>query len=277
MRAPVSLIAVALALTVGCGDDRRASIVRDGGLARDAGAVLVDASEASDASSVSDASLLRDAGLTFDSGASPWDASVTDAGAAIDAGGAPDAGFTPIPSCYLSCTTETDCVINAGSLYDADNYTCTSGHCEWRGCNSTAECTESYGADYVCAQAPGTTFSSCHPACQTAADCAYPSSHLFGEDNYACVQNVCVWTGCNSATECTDELMSPGYTCAPQAGTSVSTCVRTCRSANDCVAPGSPLYGADNYTCTSGQCHWIGCTSTAECTQHLSDQRYVCE
>jgi hypothetical protein len=43
--------------------------------------------------------------------------------------------------CASSCTTPEDC--SAGQLaYDADNYDCVSGHCEYTGCNSDAECME---------------------------------------------------------------------------------------------------------------------------------------
>ena len=44
-------------------------------------------------------------------------------------------------SCVSACSSANDC--GQGQLaYDADNYECVSGHCEYTGCNSDAECME---------------------------------------------------------------------------------------------------------------------------------------
>lgn len=46
-----------------------------------------------------------------------------------------------VMTCATACSTATDC--DQGQLaYDADNYECVSGHCEYLGCNSDAECME---------------------------------------------------------------------------------------------------------------------------------------
>lgn len=57
-------------------------------------------------------------------------------------------GGADIASCWPTCGTVADCA-QASPAYDADNYACTDGVCEYTGCNSTAECM-AIGADYVC-------------------------------------------------------------------------------------------------------------------------------
>lgn len=118
----------------------------------------------------------------------------------------------PFPMCYLACDTVADCV-TASVLYDADNYACTGGKCEWQGCNSTPECQDALSSpDYVCAAAEGALYPSCQYACSTVADCDLGSS-LYDADNYECNGTFCVWQGCNSTAECIDSLMSSDYIC----------------------------------------------------------------
>jgi hypothetical protein len=46
-----------------------------------------------------------------------------------------------ILACVLTCSTVADC--DQGQLaFDADNYACADGYCEYTGCNSDAECME---------------------------------------------------------------------------------------------------------------------------------------
>jgi hypothetical protein len=52
-------------------------------------------------------------------------------------------------SCYPTCTTVQDCASSGGAAYDADNYACVSGLCNYLGCQSDAECA-SPTATYVC-------------------------------------------------------------------------------------------------------------------------------
>ena len=53
--------------------------------------------------------------------------------------------------CWPTCSTASDCIIGTSTLYDADNYACSSGRCEWQGCNSTSECTDAFMmTGYVC-------------------------------------------------------------------------------------------------------------------------------
>ena len=50
----------------------------------------------------------------------------------------PGLGFS---SCYLTCGVPSDCVpAGAGVAFDADNYRCLAGSCQYLGCNSDSEC-----------------------------------------------------------------------------------------------------------------------------------------
>ncbi len=51
-------------------------------------------------------------------------------------------------NCWPTCTTPADCA-TASAPYDADNYACDDGVCQWTGCNSTGECM-SVDPDWVC-------------------------------------------------------------------------------------------------------------------------------
>jgi hypothetical protein len=58
-----------------------------------------------------------------------------------------DLGFGTT-SCVMACTVPEDCNIGGGPAYDADNYTCNDGWCQYTGCNNDGEC-QAIG-DYVC-------------------------------------------------------------------------------------------------------------------------------
>jgi hypothetical protein len=50
----------------------------------------------------------------------------------------PGLGFS---SCYLTCTSAADCVSpGAGVAFDADNYRCQAGSCQYLGCHNDSEC-----------------------------------------------------------------------------------------------------------------------------------------
>ena len=51
--------------------------------------------------------------------------------------------------CLPGCNTASDCDLNAGPAWDADNYDCIAGGCVYAGCNSNSECT-SIGSGYIC-------------------------------------------------------------------------------------------------------------------------------
>lgn len=117
-----------------------------------------------------------------------------------------------LPTCVPACDVAGDCALVGGGAYDADNYRCTGGACEWTGCNSTAECNELPGGPYVCARSEGAAFDSCLYACAMPADCDQ-GTPLASADNYECVDGACRWTGCNDSSECTGAFMSPDYVC----------------------------------------------------------------
>lgn len=196
-------------------------------------------------------------------------------GGGSDGGGGPDAAPPPMPVCVASCGTAADCGAGpAGSIGDADNYSCDAGACVWTGCNSTAECVTAYGVTTVtCAAAFGSPTPTCWPTCATAADCGNAASPIAGEDNYACDGGMCRWTGCNDTAECTSAYQSSAYRCAARAGQTTKNCWHTCTTPADCTVASGP-YDADNYACDDGLCAWTGCNSTAECA--TVDPDWIC-
>ncbi len=116
------------------------------------------------------------------------------------------------PSCYKSCNTPADCELGS-SLHSADNYQCTAGLCSWTGCNSSAECAETYmDSSYVCATLPPLAMPSCYKSCNTPSDCLLGST-LHDADNYQCTSGICEWTGCNNTAECTAAMLDNTYVC----------------------------------------------------------------
>jgi len=67
---------------------------------------------------------------------------------------APATGGLPVPSatrnCVLGCSVVSDCS-TPSAAFDADNYECRSGSCQYVGCNADTECASSFSdARYVC-------------------------------------------------------------------------------------------------------------------------------
>jgi hypothetical protein len=54
-----------------------------------------------------------------------------------------------LPTCLQTCVTPADCA-TAGLAYDADNYACSAGTCEYLGCNDDTECVDLLGAGAQC-------------------------------------------------------------------------------------------------------------------------------
>ncbi len=119
-----------------------------------------------------------------------------------------------IRTCHPTCMTVADCAPSGSPpLYDADNYACNEGRCEWTGCNDNTECASAFGASSTCVAQPGSTAKSCVQTCATAEDCITAESPIYDADNYACNNGICAWTGCNDTAECTDTYMSQDYVC----------------------------------------------------------------
>lgn len=116
----------------------------------------------------------------------------------------------------------------------------------------------------------GPTMPYCRQTCSTASDCATASA-AYDADNYACTAGECVWKGCNSDAECRSAFASSAYVCREQLG--LKTCLKSCAVAADC-AIASAAYDADNWSCASSTCQYLGCRSDTECT--ALGAGYVC-
>jgi hypothetical protein len=115
-----------------------------------------------------------------------------------------------IPVCKRVCDVASDCSIGT-PLYDTDNYTCNGdGFCEYTGCNDTTEC-EAALPGYVCAGMAGSDVDVCQLPCGGPEDCG-TGTGAYDEDNYDCVDDLCVYTGCNSQAEC-KESNDEDWTC----------------------------------------------------------------
>ena len=115
-----------------------------------------------------------------------------------------------VPTCGKGCMTAADC--NLGSAaFDADNYNCTAGFCEYKGCNNDNECKSSFAnTTYVCRNISGVP--TCGKGCTTPADCNSGSA-AFDVDNYNCTAGVCDYKGCNDDNECKSSFANPDYLC----------------------------------------------------------------
>jgi hypothetical protein len=114
------------------------------------------------------------------------------------------------PRCAHVCDVASDCS-QGTPLYDTDNFTCNGdGFCEYTGCNDTTEC-EAALTGYVCAGMAGSDVDVCQLPCVGPEDCG-TGIGAYDEDNYDCVDDLCVYSGCNSADEC-KESEDAGWTC----------------------------------------------------------------
>lgn len=114
------------------------------------------------------------------------------------------------PTCVKGCTMVSDC--NLGSAaFDADNYSCAAGFCDYKGCNNDNECKSSFAnPTYVCRNLSGIPM--CGKGCTTAADCNLGSA-AFDADNYKCTAGFCEYKGCNDDNECKSSFSNPDYVC----------------------------------------------------------------
>lgn len=190
-------------------------------------------------------------------------------------GQAPGPDAAAMSSCYHVCNSPSDCALG-NTLYDADNYQCSSNRCRWLGCNNTTECVDTMmDTRYVCGTLPSTTLPMCYRSCNASADCSLGNA-LHDADNYHCTSNLCEWLGCNNTAECVDTFMSNDYACGTVPPLAVPSCYHVCNTPADCTIANA-LYDADNYQCSSNLCRWIGCNDTAECVAGMNDNGYVCE
>ena len=120
---------------------------------------------------------------------------------------------TPTPMCLHVCSTPAHCATGSPA-YDADNYRCTNGLCEFIGCTGDAECAAAVGASYGCHAFEGWGYPVCLPRCSGASDCVIASGGpLYDADNYECDEGFCRWIGCHAAGECESSLMYDDAVC----------------------------------------------------------------
>lgn len=119
-----------------------------------------------------------------------------------------EGAFAGIRSCLSACTVPTDCAPAGTGAYDADNYDCAQGRCQYKGCNNDNEC-QSFGATYRCA-VTNLAYPTCVQSCTTPAQCG-TGSGAYDADNYACTAGACEYIGCVSDAEC--QMTNPGFIC----------------------------------------------------------------
>jgi hypothetical protein len=102
----------------------------------------------------------------------------------------------------------------------------------------------------------------CMQRCGSSADCGNPATPAYSSDNYDCTGGFCIYTGCNSDSECIDS-MGAGYGCSDAMG--VPYCTQACGTSSECGFPSVPAYTPVHYDCTGGYCVYTGCLSDTEC------------
>jgi len=99
------------------------------------------------------------------------------------------------------------------AAYDADNYDCNSNGCVYTGCNNNSEC-DQLVSGYTCQDPGGLGYAYCAAPCSTPSDCGGGGGAAYDADNYNCVSNECLYTGCNSDNECqTTPSMGSDWEC----------------------------------------------------------------
>jgi hypothetical protein len=220
----------ALALTVspGCGDDD------DGGGAADA-----------DADSDSDSDTDADADADTD----------TDSDSDADWG-----------TCAKACSEPADCVPDGADVTkDENNWACDVDHCRLLGCQNDEECQDLFPEMENITCNTNVTPQECTLPCGSPSECAIPDTVLYGEDNWSCESDLCVYQGCVSADECQEAYPETDLACADYFSPAV--CFPSCSEPVDCTDPGVPaaLFDEAHWLCTGGVCQHQGCASTEEC------------
>lgn len=108
--------------------------------------------------------------------------------------------------------------------------------------------------------APSVAF--CVLGCAAEPDCT-TASPAFDDDNYTCEAGSCRYTGCVDDAECEATFASADYACRDP-GTGVRSCLEGCASSADCGSA-TLAFDADNYSCDSGICRYLGCNDDSEC------------
>lgn len=214
-----------------------------------------------DASTRTDTSVVgKDGGVTEEDSSTPTDSGTSK----------PDTAPS-MRVCQMTCSVPGDCT-QGSAAFDGDNYTCESGVCRYRGCNSDAECISTFMTDkYACRDVGG--LRQCMTKCSVANDCATAGSAAYDADNWTCDAGTCRYLGCKADSECS--ALGAGYVCRKTGSLLIPICQKSCTAASDC-ATASAAYDEDNYACESGVCTYIGCKSDEECRSSLMKPNYAC-
>lgn len=173
----------------------------------------------------------------------------------VDGGFLEEQGICIIPP--ASCEADADC----GSRW---GWACRSGHCEYVGCESDAQCP----ADSSCVRT--SWVGRCVQRCRvTRPDCAVIAG---GEGPTVCRDGLCLSDGCPSAEWCRDFAGGGRWRCEPNPEGLVSPDLPVCRAI--CERDGDCLGGL--FACIDGYCASSPCRSDDECRARLGDERWRC-
>jgi hypothetical protein len=113
---------------------------------------------------------------------------------------------------------------------------------------------------------PLTDFKSCVPGCSVGTDCGIAGGgSLYDHDNYQCNDGACIFSGCNTDTEC-QEALSEASVCLDPFSIGQNNCYTSCNTREDCELSGATAaYDADNFNCEDGLCLYAGCRNDEEC------------
>jgi hypothetical protein len=114
----------------------------------------------------------------------------------------------------------------------------------------------------------------CNLVCTTADDCG-AAGGLEDASHFQCTAGRCQWQGCKSNAECVTAYNNDNVICAKEGAAPVATCIPTCTAAADCAGK-TASDDATHYACTSGRCEWLGCKSSAECSEAFQNDKFVC-
>lgn len=104
-----------------------------------------------------------------------------DGGMSGGSGGSGGGSILMVPTCFRGCAVASDCVImGTGEAFDADNYACNAGICEWTGCKSDSECASSSPdqQNFLCRKLSPDYPATCIRGCQMADDCIMSGNPL---------------------------------------------------------------------------------------------------
>ena len=119
-------------------------------------------------------------------------------------------------------------------------------------------------------------FGTCGKSCIGPADCVPADADATkDENNWSCEASHCEFLGCQGTGEC-QELFPGMPSIACDTGVEPHRCTLPCGTPADCEVAGSPLYGADNWSCDASLCVYEGCNANEECGEAHPDAETGC-